>query len=1159
MQEQAVSLDDKYERRDGQVYITGTQALVRAAMMQHIRDEAAGLKTACFISGYRGSPMHNLDKELWAAKRFLPAAEINFLPAINEDLAATAIWGTQQVGIFGDALYDGVYSMWYGKGPGIDRSIDAIRHAHSAGSSPHGGVLTIVGDDHPLSSTDSPAAHETLFADLLMPMLYPANVQEVIDYALLGWALSRFHGGWVGFKLIPDTVDAAAVIKGNPLDPPIVMPNDVEFPPDGLNLRFPDTWKEYEKRIQRYKLPAAVAFGRANEINRVTHASPRPRFGIIATGKAWADVCQALRELGIDKAQAADLGITVLKLGMPYPADAALLRGFADGLEEVLVVEEKHRMTETNLKDACYGLADGRRPRVVGRMDEKGETILPEFPEYTPEDVSRVLARRIAHFHRSDRIDARLAFLDARAKASAERQVLPVNRLPYFCSGCPHNSSTRVPDGSRAMGGVGCHYMATYMDRNNLTHCHMGGEGLNWVGQEPFVSTDHVFQNMGDGTYYHSGLLAVRACIAAGTNITFKILFNDAVAMTGGQPLDGPLTPIAIANQVHAEGAKRVVVVSDEPEKYPIGTNFPPGVKVEHRRALDRVQRELREEKGVTVMIYDQTCAAEKRRRRKRGQMYDPPRRILINDLVCEGCGDCNEKSNCLSVVPLDTTFGRKRQIDQSACNKDFSCADGFCPSFVSVMGGKPRKLAATTEVPASLRVLPEPVRPDLAPGAPYSILVAGVGGTGVVTIGAMLTMGAHLEGKVFSSVDQFGMAQKGGAVTSHIRLALSNDDIGAVKLNAGAADLVLGCDSLVAGEDLALSTMAPGKTRAVINTHEQITGHFTRDPDLKFPADSVNGRIRDAAGAEGVDFVDATRLATRLLGDSIATNLFMLGLAYQHGLVPVSAASIERAIQMNGVAVEMNKSAFVWGRRAAVDIDTVREVAERTVVAREIPEGLDELVDHRARELIRYQNTAYAERYRRLVEQARTAEAEKAAGLEGFAEAVARYGYKLMAYKDEYEVARLYTDRRFLNQLHNAFEGDFKLRFHLAPPLLTKLNPETGLRDKRTYGAWILGAMRVIAGFKFLRGTPFDICGYSGERRTERGLIAEYEATVAELAADLSHDSHPLAVEIARLPEGIRGYGHVKERHIGQVRADRTALMESWRHPDTARPKAAE
>jgi indolepyruvate ferredoxin oxidoreductase len=1159
MQLAPVTLDDKYTLSEGRAHISGSQALVRLAMIQGARDQAAGLDTHAFISGYRGSPMHNLDKELWRAGPLLAEHRIHFQPGVNEDLAATAIWGTQQVGIFGDATCDGVFAMWYGKGPGLDRSIDAIRHAHLAGSAPHGGVLAVVGDDHPLSSTDAPAAHETMFAELMMPVLYPATVQEIIDYGLYGWAMSRFSGGWVGLKLIPDTVDAAAAIDADHRRPEILLPNDFELPEGGLHLREPDVWLDQEPRLRRHKLPAVLAFALANRLNRVTLTSRRPRYGIIATGKAWTDLGQALLELGIDDALADDLGITVLKLAMPYPFDGDTVTAFAAGLEEILVVEEKLRLTEMHVRDALYTLPDGQRPTVIGRYDEAGQLILPDFPEYTPEDLTRVLARRIAHFHGSERIAARLALLERRAAAAAGRRGLAISRLPYFCSGCPHNTSTRVPEGSRAFGGVGCHYMATYMDRANETHTHMGGEGVNWIGQAPFVSTGHVFQNLGDGTYYHSGLLAIRAAVAAETNITYKILFNDAVAMTGGQPLDGPLTPAMISRQVHAEGVGKIVVVSDEPDKYPVGESFAPGTTIEHRRALDRVQRQCREWPGVSAVIYDQTCAAEKRRRRKRGRMVDPARRILINDLVCEGCGDCNEKSNCLSVLPLETEFGRKRQIDQSACNKDYSCAEGFCPSFVSVLGGGLRRAAAVDEPPPELRLLPEPLRPELEPGKPFSLLVTGVGGTGVVTIGALLTMAAHMEGKGFATIDQFGMAQKGGAVTSHVRLAARQEDIRATRLNAASADLVLGCDSLVSGGDLALSVMAPGRTRVVVNTYEQITGHFTRDADLEFPSEALAERIAAAAGPEQVELIDATRLATRLTGDSIATNLFMLGYAYQKGLIPVAAAAIERAIELNAVAVEMNSRAFAWGRRAALDWEAVSALARGRDEGRPIPATLEDIVAHRVAELSAYQNPAYGERYRALIERVRAAEAERAPGRGGLTEAVARYAYKLMAYKDEYEVARLYSDGRFRAALKARFEGDFRLQVHLAPPLFARRDSDSGELVKRAYGPWMLKAMAGLARLKGLRGSPFDPFGYSAERRQERQLVADYEALVAELVAGLGHDNHGLALQLASLPERIRGFGHVKERHLAQAMAEQEALLEVWRGPEAARSGAAE
>ena len=1152
MQLAAITLDDKYESREGRIHITGSQALVRLAMMQFIRDRAAGLDTACYITGYRGSPMHNIDKELWSAKRFLSGSNIHFQPGINEDLAATAIWGTQQATAFGDCRHDGVFSMWYGKGPGLDRSMDAIRHGHMAGSSRHGGVLVMVGDDHALTSTDAPAAHEFAFVELMMPFLYPSTVHEVLSYGLHGIALSRFSGAWVGYKVVPDTVDASAPLSADPFDPEIVVPGEFEMPPDGLNLRIPDFWYHMEPRHRNYKLDAAVAYARANRLNRVTTASRRPRYGIVTTGKAWNDVRQALFDLGIDDRTADDIGITVLKIAMPYPFDTETVRDFADGLEELFVVEEKVALSELQVRNALYPLPDGRRPRVIGQKDETGRVLLPGFPEVSPEDVARALAARIAHFHTSSAIDDRIAFIEAKARQARARQVLDIARTPYFCSGCPHNTSTRVPEGSRALGGVGCHFMATYMDRGNVTHTHMGGEGANWMGQAPFVETDHVFQNLGDGTYYHSGLLAIRACVAAGINITYKILFNDAVAMTGGQPHDGPLDPPAISRQVRGEGVETIWLVSDEPEKYGSASRLAPGTRIAHRRELDRIQRELREVRGVSVLIYDQTCAAEKRRRRKRGAMADPDRRAFINHRVCEGCGDCNAKSNCLSVLPLDTEYGRKRQIDQSACNKDFSCVEGFCPSFVTVQGARPRRGGSGIEVPAGLAALPEPNRLRFEDGRPFSMLVAGVGGSGVVTIGALVTMAAHLEGIAFSTVDQFGMAQKGGAVTSHVRIAARPDDMRTIRLNTGAADLVLGCDSLVASGDLALNVMHPERTRVIVNTHEQITGQFARNPDLQFPTDSIVGRIRAAAGAGNLQLLDATRIATRLLGDAIGSNLFLLGYAYQQGLVPVSGVAIERAIELNAVAVEMNREAFRWGRRAAQDLQAVERLALEGDDGLEpsAPKSLDEFIERRAADLTEWQNAAWASRYRELVERVREAERSLGAG-ESLAGAVARYAYKLMAYKDEYEVARLYTDGAFRERLAASFEGDLRLTFHLAPPLLSRRNPVTGELRKRTFGPWMWRLLGLVAKMRFLRGTPFDPFGHTAERRMERRLIEEYFEAVDELLAGLRPENLDLAVELASVPERIRGYGHVKERNAADAESAKAALLGRWRARD--------
>ena len=1152
------SLDERYERESGALYLTGSQALVRLALMQKARDRRAGINTACFISGYRGSPMHNADKELWRAQAFLDRADIHFQAAVNEDLAATACWGSQQINLFPGARFDGVYAMWYGKGPGLDRSVDAIRHANLAGTSRHGGVLAVVGDDHGMKSSDVPATSEPTFMDLMMPVLYPASVKEILEYGLYGFAMSRYCGAWVGFKTVADTLDTAvSIVIDDPEWPAIVLPADFEFPPGGVHIRLPDPWADQEPRLRRHKMGAALAFARANGLNRLLVEARQARLGIVASGKAALDVMQALGDLGLDEAAASALGVRVLKVAMPHPADLDAFRAFADGLDEVLVVEEKRRIIETQVKDALYALPDGRRPRVIGRRDENGEPLLSELGELSVDAITRALARSIGRFHNSERIAKRLAFLDAKDAERPRRAPLNVTRLPYFCSGCPHNRSTRVPQDSRAHGGVGCHFMATYMDRDNFTHTQMGGEGATWIGQAPFVDTPHVFQNLGDGTYYHCGLLAIRACIAAGINITYKILYNDAVAMTGGQPVDGPLDPMRISQQVRAEGVRRIVVVSEEPEKYAgIKERFATGTRIEQRSALDRVQRELRDVAGVSVLIYDQTCAAEKRRRRKRGKMPDPPRRVFINERVCEGCGDCSLKSNCMSVVPLDTEFGRKRRIDQSSCNKDFSCAEGFCPSFVTVHGARPRRVAAGSRVPAHLRELPDPELPSLE-GRSYGILVTGIGGTGVVTVGAMITMAAHLEGKPCSSVDQFGMAQKGGAVMSHLRIAAQPGDIKSVRLNAGAADLLLGCDALVAGSDIALDTVASGRTRAIVNRHEAITGHFTRDPDTVFPSRDIAARLQAAAGRKQVDLIDATRIATGLMGDSIATNLFMLGYAWQKGLVPVSAVGIERAIELNAVAVESNRETFRWGRRAAVDPEAVTALVapESAAPAPGAPAAsVEALVERRTKDLVRYQNRAYAERYRAIVAEAQQAEARGAPGKRGFSEAVARYAYKLMAYKDEYEVARLFTDGTFALQLERHFEGDIRLEFHMAPPLLVSRDPDTGLPRKRSYGPWMMRALRVLANLRGLRGTRFDPFAYSEERRTERRLAQEYETTVRELASGLDYDNYGLAVDIASLPEEIRGYGHVKAEHLACVQERQAELLQAWRAPAESR-----
>jgi len=1159
----AVSLDDKYALESGRVFITGTQALVRLPMMQRHRDLAAGKNTACYVTGYRGSPLGGVDQAMWQAKRFLKKNHIHFQPGVNEDLAATAVWGTQQLDLFGDSNYDGVFSLWYAKGPGVDRSGDVLRHGNLAGTAKYGGVLLLAGDDHTCKSSTTAHQSEYAFMDAGIPVLNPSGVQEFLDLGVYGWALSRYSGCWTAFKVVAETVDSTASCYVDPHRIEIKIPEDFEMPPGGLNIRWPQSSfasaqaLEQEMRLHKYKLYAALAFARANKLNRTVMDSPRRRFGIVTCGKSYLDVRQALDDLGIDDAHAAEIGLTVFKVGMTWPLERDGIRHFAEGLEEILVVEEKRALVENQLKEQLYNWNEKVRPRVIGKFDESGEWILPSADELTPARIARVIAKRIARFYTSPRIEQRLAFLEAKERSLANFKA-PIRRIAYFCSGCPHNSSTKVPEGSRALAGIGCHYMAQWMDRDTQSFTQMGGEGATWLGQAPFSKTPHVFQNLGDGTYYHSGSLAIRAAVAANVNITYKLLYNDAVAMTGGQPVDGPLDVPIVARQLRAEGVGKIAIVTDEPEKYPTAGAFPAEVEVFHRDRLDHVQREMRETPGVTAIVYDQTCAAEKRRRRKRGLMEDPAKRVFINELVCEGCGDCSTASNCLSVIPLETEFGRKRAIDQSTCNKDFSCVNGFCPSFVTVHGGGLRRHKPKPgEHP--FPVLPEPVLPVLTD--PYGILITGVGGTGVVTIGALLGMAAHIEGRGCSILDMTGLAQKGGAVFSHVRLAQRPEDIHAVRLAAGGAKLLLGCDIIVAATFDGLSKIAQGETRAVINTNEAVTGDFTRNPDLEFPLETLKTMISDATGPGATDFVDATRLATALLGDSIATNLFMLGFAYQKGLIPISAAAIEQAIELNGVAAEPNKRAFLFGRRAAHDQAAVERLAvemspesQPEPIARTLPE----IVAKRSEFLTSYQDAAYAKRYRDFVERVQRAEAERTPGLSGLAEGVARYYFKLLAYKDEYEVARLYTDGSFKDALARHFEGDYKLEFHLAPPLLDPRDPDNGKPIKKTYGPWMMTAFRLLARLKFLRGTALDPFGRTADRRTERRLITEYEALIEEILGKLDHEHHRTAVALATLPEQIRGYGHVKQAHLDKVAKRQAELLAAFRAP-AVRQTAAE
>ena len=1188
-----VDLDDKYTREHGRVFLTGIQALVRLVLTQRRRDLAAGHDTAGYISGYRGSPLGGLDLQLDRAKTHLEQHHVVFQPGVNEDIAAAACWGTQQAELDGEGAYDGVFCLWYGKGPGVDRSGDALRHANLAGTSRLGGVVALLGDDHTCESSTTAHHSEYAMVDASIPVLNPAGVQEILDYGLHAFALSRYSGCWAALKCIHDTVEAAASVEIDPERVGIVIPDDPVLPTEGLGIRWPDTPQEQEKRLYERKLEAVRAFCRANRLDRTVWDADRAWFGIATTGKSYLDVRQAFEDLGIDEAAARRLGIRLYKVAMPFPLEPEGARRFAEGLDTVLVVEEKRALIETQLKDVLYA-APGA-PRIHGKRDEDDRPLFPAAGRLDTNHIAVEIGRRLLargvdsasgdrigagdadsigavlggsareeirgptgeevagsageHDAASDiaLVAARVAELQA-ILDGGDAEPAALVRTPYFCPGCPHNTSTRVPEGSRALAGIGCHYLAQFMDRSTARYTHMGGEGASWIGEARFSKREHVFQNIGDGTYFHSGLLSIRAAIAAGVSVTFKILYNDAVAMTGGQPMDGPLTVPIITRQMQAEGAHRIVVVTDEPEKYGSRSGLAPGTTVHHRRELDVVQRMLRDVAGVTVLVYDQTCAAEKRRRRKRGRFPDPPRRAFINPAVCEGCGDCGVKSNCVAVVPLETEFGRKRAIDQSSCNKDFSCVEGFCPSFVTVHGGRLRKGAGVARDGAELSELPEP---PLAPlERPYEIIVTGVGGTGVITIGALLGMAAHLESKGCSVLDQTGLAQKGGAVVSHVRIAARPDDITTTRIANGAADLVLGCDVVVTAGADTRATMRAGRTAVVVNTQETMTGDFTRDADLVFPADALMRGIERAAGARQVDRVDATRIAAALTGDAIATNMFMLGYAWQKGRIPLSAAAVRRAIELNGVAVELNLGAFDWGRRTAADRDAVvrRAGPGVDVAPPRRSEGLEAIVERRAAFLVEYQDAAYARRYRALVERVREAERTRVKGMRGLAEAVALGYFKLLAYKDEYEVARLHAAPEFRRRLEATFEGDWTLEFHLAPPLFARRDPATGEPRKSRYGAWMMRVLGVLARLKGLRGTALDPFGYTRERRAERSLIERYEQVVSSLLGGLDHANHAVAVEIASLPERVRGFGHVKARSIEEAERREAELLERFR-----------
>lgn len=1115
-------LDDRYTASAGRVFMTGTQALVRVVLDQARRDRAAGLDTAGLVSGYRGSPLGAVDQELWRAKTLLADHRIEFLPAVNEDLAATAVLGSQQVETQAGKTVQGVFGLWYGKGPGVDRAGDALKHGNAYGASPHGGVLVIAGDDHGCVSSSMPHQSDVAFMTFFMPTLNPASVAEYLEFGAYGYALSRFSGMWVGFKAISETVESAMSFDLPP-ERRFILP-DFDMPPGGLHYRWPDLpGPQIEERMEAKK-HAVYAFARANPIDRKIYDLPDARYGIVTTGKGYLDLMEALHLIGLNEAVCRRLGIDIYKVGMVWPLPLRDALGFVRGKQEILVVEEKRGIIESQLKEYFYDAPEAKPERMVGKHDEFGNRLVPWIGELSPRLLAPIVAGRLHRFFPELDLPARAEAL----KPSVDRLIVVpgATRTPYFCSGCPHNTSTKVPEGSKALAGIGCHFMASWMDRETSSLIQMGGEGVNWAASSRFTGGSHVFQNLGEGTWYHSGSMAIRQAIAAQANITYKILFNDAVAMTGGQPVDGPISVPRVAHAVRAEGVERIALVSDAPETFNPG-DFPRGTTFHARDDLDAVQRELRDIPGVTVLIYAQTCATEKRRRRKRGLEPVPDRHAVINDLVCEGCGDCSVQSNCLSVEPKETPLGRKRQINLSNCNQDFSCLDGFCPSFVTVEGGKRRKPAGrATEIIGKVE-LPYAPLPALADG--WNVLIAGVGGTGVITIGAIAAMAAHLDNRGVSVLDFTGFAQKFGPVLSYLRLTPAPDALFQPRIDQGAADALIGCDMVVSSSPKASTTYRPG-TRALLNTAEIPTGDVVRHRDASLDRERRIAEVARVVGERNLVSVDANALAEKIMGDAVFANMILLGAAWQQGLLPLSLAALEQAIRLNGVAVERNQQAFTLGRTAIVEPERLMPAPPSA------PETLDEIIARRVDFLTAYQNAAWADRYRRSI--ARVRQAEAAHGSAGITEAVARALFRLMSYKDEYEVARLHAKTDFLAGLDKTFEGDFKVRYHLVPPLLSRDRDHRGRPRKRAFGGWTTLVFKLLARMKALRGSPFDPFGHTAERRMERHLIVWYETIIDKLVAGLADRNPADLLALARCTDDIRGFGPVKQAAVEELAA---------------------
>lgn len=1135
----SIKLTDKYTQESGTVMMTGVQALVRLPVAQRLLDQRNGLNTAGFISGYRGSPLGTYDSLLVKEREYLASHQIKFQSGVNEELGATAVWGTQQLAYSPGAQVDGVFGIWYGKGPGVDRTGDVLKHANLAGTSPNGGVIAFAGDDHACKSSTAPNQSEFSFYDAEMPVLNPCGAEELLEYGILGWAMSRFSGCWVGVKTIADTMDSTATFNVDSHKPKIVLPEDFDFPSDGVHLRLPDSPIEQEARLRHIKLPAAQAFARVNNLNRVVLDCAKPRLGIITTGKAYLHTCQALSDLGIDQAVAERLGLRVLKIGMSWPLEPQGVREFSRGLEEVIVIEERRDLIEHQVKTVLYDMPDSQRPRILGKRDDRGQVLLRDTLDLDAAQIAQAIVSRLPESARTSRMTAHIKEISQLASLRDALQEKHA-RGPYFCAGCPHNRSTKIPEGSRAMAGIGCHYMVQTMDRDTQGFTQMGGEGVPWIGQAPFTSEEHIFANLGDGTYSHSGSLAIRQSIASGVNITYKILYNDAVAMTGGQRAEAEMSIVNLLQQLTGEGVASIAIVSENPEAYDNQPKVREMAAVHKRDSMNAIMDKMRRVKGCSIIIYDQTCATEKRRRRKRGLLVDPNQRVVINPLVCEGCGDCSVQSNCVAIEPLETEFGRKRTIEQSSCNKDKTCVEGFCPSFVSVVNGKLR--TSTQEDPQRLlEGLPEPVT-ALPENDTYNIFLAGVGGMGVTALAAIVGMAAHLEGKSAMLLDMLGMSQKGGGVYSHLRIAEQATEIHGPRIGLGQADLVLAADIVVAAGKQTLPHCSSERTYSVVNRNMQPTAEFIKDNAVNYDVGGMQSMI-EAQSAE-LKALDATLIVKSVLGDAIYTNMFLLGVAWQLGRVPLSREALEQAISLNGVAIDKNLMAFNWGRLAAARPDLIEGYLPKPALP---ATSLDDVVEIRTQELTAYQNADYAKRYTSLVDRVRSAEQKVAPESQQLALAVAHYYYQLLSYKDEYEVARLYTDGRFANQLRQDFEGDFKLEFHLAPPLLSRKDKFSGLPRKVAYGSWMLSGFKGLTKLKFLRGTVLDVFGYTEERKMERRLIEDYERMIERILSRLDQHNYALAVRISESPSIARGFGHIKQRNVERYNKHVNTLLSRF------------